>query len=124
MAEQNTAWLLREWAIWISEGSGIDLRVKGTLQKIVPSGMGEGDALPHASVIGDTDALRVDRAMAKLKLLSPQYHKCLFLTFCFDYSDRRIAGYFGISRRAAGHLYEASYCWIDDELQKQFSEAA
>lgn len=112
MNERNTAWLLAEWALWIFEGRCVDLRSKGTMRSVVPTG---GNSRVTSSILDD-DAMRVDRAMAKLRLMSPMWEETLWLTFVCDYSARRLASHFKITRYSAAQLYMEAYDWMDKEL--------
>lgn len=112
MSEQNTAWLLAQWAMWRREGGGLRLNAKSPMAMFAAKDEEER----IYSEICDDEALRVDAVMAKLKLHNPTWYKVLVLAFERDYGDRLVASHLGITRYAAGKLYEEAYCWVDEEL--------
>lgn len=109
MSEQNTAWLLAQWALWQREGVGLRLSVKSPMVMFAAP----RDEERIYSEICDDDAMRVDAVMAKLKLHNPIWHKVLVLAFVRDMGHRQVASQLGITRYAAGKLYEEAYCWVD-----------
>lgn len=112
MTDQNTAWLLAQWALWQREGVGQRLTTKNPLATYASTVCGTR----LSSTICDDDAMRVDRIMAKLKLVNPTWHKVLVLAFVRELGDRQVALRLGITRYAAGKLYEEAYCWVVDNL--------
>lgn len=113
MGERNTAWLLQEWGQWVRYGGGVDLRARSAMQSVMTC------AVEHDVIVADItedDALDVDRAMAKLKMHRPEFYRVLWLACVRDFSLRETSSSMGISREAAGKLYEAAYTWIDFAL--------
>lgn len=111
MSEINTAWLLAQWALWQREGVGLQLRAKSPLAFL--SKVSDEELERKCSEISDDDALRVDRAMAQLKKVNPTWYKVLVWAFVFDLGDRAVAARLGVTRYAAGRLYEEAYGWVD-----------
>jgi hypothetical protein len=113
MTEHNTAQLLRGWALWVQEDSGVMLETRSAMARVMTLKRDDARGL---SDISHEQALGVDRAMARLRLHNATWETVLWLTFRFEYSQRRLAGYFNCSRRAAGHLYQDAYDWMDNYL--------
>lgn len=112
MTEQNTAWLLAQWGLWQREGVGQRLNYKSPMATFA-CGAAE---LRIASEICDDDAMRVDAMMAKLKLHNPTWYKVLVLAVVRDMGHRQVASRLGVTRYAAGKLYEEAYCWVDERI--------
>jgi hypothetical protein len=112
MTEQNTAWLLAQWALWQREGVGLRMSAKSPMATFSRTACGA----KVVSEICDDDALRVDAVMAKLKQVNPTWYKVLVLAFVRNYGDRQVATRLGITRYAAGKLYEEAYGWVDGEV--------
>ena len=109
MSEQNTAWLLAQWAMWQREGVGLRLSAKRPMVTFARTACGT----QIVSEICDDDAMRVDAVMARLKQVNPTWYKVLVLAFVRDMGHRQVASRLGITRYAAGKLYEEAYCWVD-----------
>lgn len=110
MSEKNTALLLAQWALWQREGAGLRLNYKSPMATFSRTA---DDEERIYSEICDDDAMRVDAVMAKLKLHNPTWYKVLVLAFVRDMGHRQVASRLGITRYAAGKLYEEAYCWVD-----------
>jgi hypothetical protein len=117
MSEQNTAWLLAGWALWIQQGGGVNLRARSAMTAFATLQKKQSSAT--FTNISHDEALCIDRAMAQLKRFNPEWERVLWLTFRFDYSDRRIAAYCQCSRRTAARLYMDAYTWMDNYLAAQ-----
>lgn len=109
MTEQNTAWLLAQWALWQREGVGLRLNAKSPMATFARTAC----EARIASEICDNDAMRVDAVMAKLKQINPTWYKVLVLAFVLDMGHRQVASRLGITRYAAGKIYEEAYGWVD-----------
>jgi hypothetical protein len=112
MTEQNTAWLLAQWGMWQREGVGHRLNYKSPMAAFARTAC----ETRIVSEICDDDAMRVDAVMANLKLHNPTWYKVLVLAFVRGMGHRQVASRLGITRYAAGKLYEEAYCWVDDNL--------
>lgn len=120
MAEQNTAWLLAQWALWQREGVGLKLSAKSPLAFL--SQVADEELEIASSEICDEDALRVDRVMAELKSLSKEYYKTLVYSFVNNLSAGQVALRMGVSRYMAVKLYEEAYQKVD-ELLSRYSDS-
>lgn len=116
MAEQNTAWLLAQWALWQREGVGLKLNAKSPLAFL--SQVADEESEIASSEICDEDALRVDRVMAELKSLSKEYYKTLVYSFVNNLSAGQVALRMGVSRYMAVKLYEEAYQKVDELLSR------
>ena len=116
MAEQNTAWLLAQWALWQREGVSLRMSARSPLAAMSKTACGAY----VSSEICDDDALRVDRAMAELKSLNGEYYKILVFSFVNDLSVGQVAVRMGFSRYMAVQLYEEAYQKVDELLTKYF----
>jgi hypothetical protein len=121
MTEADTAWLLRQWALWSLEGHPVRLGFKSPMAgMIAPARWRDEDAgrLPQ-SEIDESLVMIVDGIMGRLKLTSPDFYRVLWLTFARDFGARRVANSFGITRHAAGELYMAAYGYVDGLMQER-----
>lgn len=122
MIELDTAWLVRQWALWSHEHDG------GTagcaLASIVPTD-NRGRLYRERSVIADDVALRVELVMAELRQRDRDGYAVLKAANRFhDWGWRRVADYCGVSRYLAGKIYEAAYEFVDERLKIELSVAA
>lgn len=116
MGERNTEFLVQEWGVWLAQGGGVDLRARSALQSvIVPS---ESTAYECAD-ISDDDALKVDRAMGKLKLHRPSFFRVVWLLNVCNYSATAAGRSLGISDREIGKLNSAGIAFVDVVLNAE-----
>ncbi len=115
MAEQNTAWLLAQWALWQREGVSLRMSARSPLAAMSKTACGAY----VSSEICDDDALRVDRVMARLNRESPELYKVLVLAFVRDLNAHQIAVRMGVSRYIAVKRYEDAYEKVDSLLLAQ-----
>lgn len=112
MTEQNTAWLLAQWALWQREGGGLRLSVKSPMVMFAAP----PDEVRICSEISDDDAMRVDAVMAKLRQVNPLWRKVLVLAFVNNLNAAQIGSRLGISRYLSVKLYESAYGKADELL--------
>lgn len=124
MPELNTAWLLRQWALWSYENNGVIGRVGCTLAPLVPVDYRDKEYFER-SIIADDLALRVDALMAELKLFDADYFLILATANRFtDWGWRKIANHCGVGRCYAARVYEDAYTWFDERIEKEFLRVA
>lgn len=109
MTEQNTAWLLAQWAMWQREGVVLRLNEKSLMAAYPQTACGSRGY----SEICDDDAMRIDAVMARLKLDKPDYFKILFLSFVRGLNATQIGARLGVSRYMAVKEYEAAYVCVE-----------
>lgn len=114
MSEQNTAWLLAQWALWQREGVGLRLSAKSPMATFARTAC----ETRIVSEICDDDAMRVDAVMARLKKENPEWYKVLVLAFVKDLGPYQIAMRLNITKYFAVKLYEAAYVWVDVKLSE------
>lgn len=120
MRETDTVALLAEWGKWSRGGYG-NLGTRSAMA--VAMELVEPAANRTAINICDEDALRVERAVARLRLRAPEQYQALNLYFVVGLGQREVALRMKISRDRASHILTAAISWVDCFFDN-FCEAA
>lgn len=112
MSISSTESKLIEWGYWCLSGSNLP-RYTSPAFALMRDNV--GSTVPTAMITNE-EAIKVDRAVARLTKRDGQMGRCIWLHFAEKRTYHGIAKRLGIGRNKASELVKAGVAWIDGAL--------
>lgn len=115
MSISSTESKLIEWGYWCLSGSGLP-RYTSPAFALMRDNVGSTVPTP---MITDEEAMKVDRAVARLEKRDPEIGSCIWLHFAEKRTYHGIAKRLGIGKSKAAELVKAGVAWVDGALDSE-----